>query len=79
MNSPAFGAGVDAVARAQPFREQMPQITFAREVFGGIEDRIMQLAEFDLEIAACRPPRACSGPPRASRLNRAFISSAERR
>ena len=47
----AFRARMDAVARAQSPGEQVPQIAFAREMFGRGEHRVMELAEFDLEVA----------------------------
>ena len=42
---------MDAVAFAQSRGEQMAQVTFAGEMFGRVEDRVMQLAELDLEVA----------------------------
>ena len=47
-------AGMDAVAFAQPLDQQMPQIAFPGEVFGRVEDRVMQLAKLDFHVALFR-------------------------
>jgi hypothetical protein len=39
------------VAAQQSLRQQLAQITFAREMFRRMKNRIMQLAEFNLQIA----------------------------
>ena len=42
---------MDGVAPEQSFREQLAQITFAREMFRRRKDRVMQFAEFDFQVA----------------------------
>src|SRR3989442_5716876 len=46
-----FGAGVDAVTLVQALGQQMTQVTFSREMFRRMEDRVVQLAEFNFEIS----------------------------
>jgi len=42
---------MDPVAPAQSFGEELAQVTFAGEMFGRMKDRVMQLAELNLQIA----------------------------
>ena len=42
---------MDAIALAQPLRQQVPQVAFAREVLGRMEHRVVQLVELDLQVA----------------------------
>ena len=46
-----LGPGVKRVAAEQSFRDQLAQITFAREMFRRRKNREMQFAEIDLQIA----------------------------
>src|SRR5439155_15159572 len=43
-----FSPRVNSVACAQSFSEQVPQISFPREMLWRVENRIMQLPELDL-------------------------------
>ena len=74
----AFRPRVDAVAPVQSFRQQLAQITFAREMLRRMKDRVMQFAELDFQIAFLRDFQRVLHRFGHS-LKRAFISSADRR
>ena len=75
----ALGPGVNRVAAEQSFRDQLAQITFAREMFRRRKDRVMQFAELDLQVALLghfeRVPDRLGrvGEPRLHFLRRAQI------
>src|SRR6185295_18338080 len=47
----AFNANTHSVTVIQPFTQQLPQVTFAGEMFWRREDGVMQFSKFDLEVA----------------------------
>ncbi len=76
-----FGLRVDGVTAEQTFGEQLAQIAFAGEMLRRCEDRIMQLAELDLDVAflgdfqrvfaplpACRQSAPSFPPPSADKI-----------
>jgi hypothetical protein len=74
----ALRLGVNRVPAEQRLREQMPQITLAREMLRWIEDRIVQRLEIKFHVALLGDfERVRHGSGRS--VKRAFISSALRR
>ena len=74
----AFGAGVKAVTAVQALGEELAQITFAGEMFGRMEDRVMEFAEFDFQIAFLGDfQRVADGLGRFAEARLHFLGGAE--